>query len=43
MKKLMTYILILSFSLLTLSACSTISGIGKDITRAAGQTAQNQD
>ena len=43
MKRLMTYILVLSFSLLTLNACSTISGIGKDITRAASQPAQNQD
>jgi predicted small secreted protein len=43
MKKILTYTLVLSLTLITLNACSTISGIGKDIQRAAGQSAQSQN
>lgn len=43
MKKVVTYLLVLCFTLITLSACSTISGMGKDIQRAAGQSVQSQN
>ncbi len=41
MKKQITYIMILGITILSLNACGTIEGVGKDLQRA-GQAVENK-